>query len=105
MNLSNLTLDTRTIVGNFTREAVQYRTYKAHAIDLVDIFIAVAGYAVLAYFWIKVNKNKEHYQKWVNPKGRVVNLYKVIKKMMIIYPVVVILMSALQIYLVIINTA
>lgn len=77
----------------------KYVTYQVHAISPVEIFIAVAGFALLSYYWIKVNKDKTHYEQWTNPKGRVVNLYKILKILMIIYPILVVALGFLQIYL------
>lgn len=93
--MDNLTIPS----GVYRSQEVLYRTYQAHAIDIVDITIAIIGYAVLVYFWIKVNKNKPYYEKWVNKNGRTVNVYKTLRIMMILYPIIVVVLGTLQIIL------
>lgn len=79
--------------------ATEYVTYTYHAISFTDIFVAVGGYVILCAYWIKVNKNKEYWQKWINPSGREVNVYKTLRIMMLVYPLMVVLLGILQIYL------
>lgn len=74
-----------------------------HAISLGEVVAAIGGYAILVYYWILVNRNKEYYEHWKNPNGREVNLFKIIRNMMIWYPIVIIICAALQIYLSMIN--
>lgn len=79
---------------------VTYVEHTVHAISLPEIVLAIGGYIILIYFWIMVNKDKEGYSHWKNPNGREVNLYKILKRMMIWYPIVVIILATLQIYLI-----
>jgi hypothetical protein len=94
--LPNITLQ---LPDGLYRQQYIYVTQQIHAIDLYTAIIAFLGFAIISYFWIKVKQNKPHYEKWVNPKGRVVNLYKIIKCLIIIYPITIIILGTLQIIL------
>lgn len=94
-------LDNIEIINNFSYKAptraTEYVTYTYHAIGTMDIVFAVGGYVVLCYYWIKINKNKEYWQKWVNPSGREVNVFKTIRILMFVYPIMVVILGILQI--------
>lgn len=68
-----------------------------HGIGLVELILAVVGYIILVYFYVKVNKEPEKYRDWVNPKGRHINVIKLLRYYMYLYPIVVIVLGALEI--------
>lgn len=84
---------------NTGAEKVIYVEHTVHAISLGEVVAAIGGYAILVYYWILVNRDKVGYSHWKNPKGREVNLFKIIQRLMIWYPIVIIILAALQIYL------
>jgi hypothetical protein len=96
LNATSFYVPTSVVEGG---QEVIYVDQTMHAISLSDTLLAVGGYIVLSYFWIKVNQNKPYYEKWINPNGKEINLVKRIRLMMIIYPIVVVILGLLQIYL------
>jgi len=89
MNISNFSMP--------TRGSVTYINQTVHAVSLFEIIFAILAYGVLVYFYVKVNNEKEKYSAWTNPKGRVINLVKLLKFFMYLYPVVVILLVIIKI--------
>lgn len=73
---------------------------KTHAISGWEIILISAVFVFLAYWYIKVTKNREQYEAWTNPNGRVVNLYKSIRRIFWWYVVLVIILGITQILLV-----
>jgi hypothetical protein len=84
---------------NINSPTVTYSTKSLHAISLFEIFLAALGYVILCVLYIKFNRDKDKYCNWTNPKGRKIDLVKLIRMYMILYPIVIILLSVLQIWL------
>lgn len=92
-NVSDMTIpDDRNI-------PIQYVTETRHAISFGEIAIAIAGFIFLAYWLVRVSKNKEYYTVWKNPNGKIINLYKTIKLLFYGYTAIIIILGLLQIYL------
>ena len=77
-----------------------YYTYTKHLFELSDILFIVAIFAALAYGYIVVSKDREKYEHWMNPRGREVNLYKIVRRAFWMYTVMVIVLSIIQILMV-----
>ena len=73
---------------------------QAHAINTGEIILISAVFIFLAYWYIRVTKNKEYYEAWTNPNGTTINLYKKIRWLFWIYVGIVIILGTLQILLV-----
>lgn len=95
LNLTNITMSTS---ADFYAPATS-KLIEVHAISGFDIFMSIGAYVFLCYLWVQVNKDKEKWSKWVNPSGKEVDVYNIIKKLMIFYPIVVVIMGILQILL------
>lgn len=74
-----------------------YVETQQHVIGLGGIIVIVAAFLFLAYWYVVVNKNKEKYQSWTNPNGRVVNLYKIVRRVFWGYVGVVIVFGVIAI--------
>jgi hypothetical protein len=53
--------------------------YTRHLFDIWEIVFVAAIFIGLAYSYIEVTKHKDKYVKWINPKGREVNLYLIVR--------------------------
>lgn len=73
INLSNITVDPSTFGG---QEIV---TTQQRVIGVGNMILVIALFIFLAYWYVVVNKNKEKYQNWTNPNGKVINLYKIVR--------------------------
>jgi len=91
----NLTID----IPRYRDDGIQYVTETHHAISFGEVAIVTMGFIFLAYWLIKVTRNKEYYMHWKNPNGREVNLYKVVRIMFYAYTATVIILGSAQIYL------
>jgi len=85
------------ILTNSKEQSVTYVTNTVHAVSPFEIVMAAVGFIILAYWLVKVTKNKEFYEKWINPNGNQVNLYKIIRILFYAYVAVVILAGVAQI--------
>ena len=78
---------------------VQYVTEARHGISMFEIILVGALFIFLAYWLIRVSKNKEYYSKWKNPSGTEINLYKKVRIFFWLYTGAVIILGVLQIIL------
>jgi len=97
--MSNITIPTNFTVP-WRDSTVQYTTETVHAISMPEVLIAAVGFIFLAYWYIKVSKDREHYEHWINPNGHEVNLYKIIRWGLFIYTGVIMVLGIIQILLV-----
>ena len=74
-------------------------TYTTHLFDISDIVVIIAIFVFLAYWYIIVTKDKEKFRQWTNPRGHVINLYKIIRICFWAYVGVVIIFGGIQILL------
>lgn len=95
--IPNFTISPDMIIGP---GQVRYVTYTRHLFELTDILFVVAVFAGLAYGYIVVSKDKEKYSHWTNPKGREVNLYKIVRRAFWMYTIMVIILGTIQILMV-----
>jgi len=72
---------------------------QVHAINTGEIILISAVFIFLAYWYIRVTKNKEQYESWTNPNGTTLNLYKKVRGLFWIYVGIVIILGILQILL------
>lgn len=73
LNLSDITIDPSVFGGQ------QIVTTQERVMTLPSIILISALFIFLAYWYIRVSKDKEHYKNWTNPNGKIVNLYKVVR--------------------------
>jgi hypothetical protein len=73
---------------------------QAHAINTGEIILISAVFIFLAYWYIRVTKNRVQYESWTNPNGTTINLYKKIRWLFWMYVGVVVVLGTLQILLV-----
>lgn len=78
---------------------IQYVTETHHAISLGEIIFVVSVFLFLAYWLIKVSRNKEYYEHWKNPNGNEVNLYKKVRLFFWLYTGAVIILGLIQSYI------
>ena len=78
---------------------IQYVTETHHAISFGEIVFVAALFIFMAYWLIKVSRNKEYYEHWKNPNGREVNLYKKVRLLFWLYTAAVIILGLIQSYL------
>lgn len=86
------------LVPQYRDMPIQYTTQTIHAISPLEIIIILAGFIFLAYWLVRVTRNKEYYEQWKNPNGNEINLYKKVRLFFYLYVGIVILTSCLQIY-------
>lgn len=71
--------------------------YTYHAISPVELFIVIVSFIIMSYYYIKIRKYKERYIEWVNPSGRVINLYTLITRLYWVYVATIIILGIIQI--------
>lgn len=76
---------------------VQYVTRQEHLFGFGEIFFIGAIFVLLAYWYVQVSKDKVKYEAWTNPKGRVINLYKIVRRIFWAYVVTVIILGGITI--------
>jgi hypothetical protein len=95
--------DTLNITFNITNAYLprepQYIITQQHLFGATEIFFILGLFVLISYWYIRVTKNKAQFEKWVNPNGREVNLYKIIRRIFWAYVVTVIIFGALEILL------
>ena len=78
---------------------IQYVTETRHGISMFEIVLVVAIFVFLAYWLVRVSKDKEQYTAWKNPNGTEINLYKKVRLFFWLYTAAVIILGLLQSYL------
>lgn len=78
--------------ANLTVEVITRYT----PISLGEIYTIFIIFIFMCYWYIKVHKDVNYYQNWVNPRGRVVNLYKIIKYLFWTYVAMVMILGMIQ---------
>lgn len=88
-----------TFTENISAPPYNARTYNItkHAVSGGEIFLIIAIFIFLAYWYIRVSKDKEYYTKWKNPNGREINLYKKVRLIFWLYTAIVVILSIIQI--------
>lgn len=99
-NFTNITINLSNMnVPYFRDPEIQYVTESHHAISFGEIFIILALFIFLAYWLIRVSRNREYYTHWKNPNGKEINLYNKVRLFFWLYTAVVIIAGLLQAYL------
>ena len=101
MKVDNLTFNLTTLNApiNPRFQAAGYTMVKHNAIALPEIVLMVGIFIFLAYWYVRVTKNREQYTSWTNPNGRIINLYKKVRLIFWVYTVGMIILSIIQIIL------
>jgi len=68
-------------------------------INIPSMILIIGLFIFLAYWYVKVNKNKEHYKNWTNPNGNKVNLFKLIRIIFWSYVGIIIVLGTISILL------
>jgi hypothetical protein len=89
-SIKNLTMPRREVYHEVTY--TQQRLF-----NMPEIVIISGLFILLSYWYIKVTKNKELYERWVNPNGKEINLYKIVRRIFWAYVATIIVMGGLTI--------
>lgn len=74
-----------------------YVESQQHLFGTADIILIGGMFIALAYLYVMVTKNREKYERWTNPRGKEVNLYKIVRRAFWIYVVMVIVLGTIEI--------
>ena len=77
----------------------EYVTTPIHVFGLTEIFIVTGIFIVLAYLYIMVTNERVRFEKWINPNGHEVNLYKIIRRVFWAYVITIIIFGGITILL------
>lgn len=80
-----------------TSHVTEYVTREQHLFGTTEILIIAGIFIFLSYWHVKVTQNKERYEHWINPSGREVNLYKIMRRVFWAYVTIVIIFGLLAI--------
>jgi hypothetical protein len=68
-----------------------------HLFSVSDIILIGGMFIALAWLYILVSKNREKYEHWINPRGKEINLYKIVRRGFWIYTIMVIILGTIEI--------
>jgi len=89
---------------NFTipqpTRVTEYVVQEQHVFSMSEIVIVISLFIALSYFYVIITKDKDKYEKWINPNGHEINLYTIVRRvfwayvaMVVVFGVYAILMA------------